>query len=298
MSNFEEVSIIMALPHKKQYNHMVYKYYPFNNYTKDALFKSYLFFSKASRLNDPYDTSSMLLSDEFYEKLTSVYYKEGLTKQNQIEELKRIFNVMDDYGTCSFSKYRDNMHLWALYANSFSGIVIGFDEKKLNDLFQHNITRLMNVDYVEQWPPSFETDSFKRSFWVQQGDKSYKFRECFEGDHADQVMDYFFQYLCTVKGESWKEEQEVRLVAPNGFIKKLKNGKLSGVKGSAAGYNVPFLEDAVKEIIVGHNFNGKPKIIKKLAKKYGIKKIQTTSCTTPFKIDIVRHDELTNYVNR
>lgn len=277
---------------------MVYKYYPFNDYTRDALFKNYLFFSKASRLNDPYDTSSMLLTDEFYENLIRVFHKAKLPKYMQIPQLKEIFKVMDDYGICSFSKTEDNMHLWALYADKFSGIVIGFDEEKLKDFSYNNrIIPLMNTDYVKKWPHSYHDGTFNLKYYKASQQK-YQIRHCFEGSDRDRVLDYYFQYLCTVKSNSWEEEKEVRLVASYRFLQELNENHLYNVEKTDAGYKVPFPLNAVKCIIVGHNFVGDRTEIKKIARKYGITEIFKTSCKMPFKIDIVRHDELTNYVNR
>ena len=290
--------MIMTLPHKKHYNHMVYKYYPFNDNTKDALSKNYLFFSKASKLNDPYDTSSMLLTDEFYENLTKIYRNAKLPKDLQIPFLKKTFKVMDNYGICSFSKSEDNMHLWALYADKFSGIVVGFDEEELKDLSYHNgIIPLMNTEYVKNWPRSYKSDTFNYSFYNGEH-QTYQIRHCFEGNESGRILEYFFHYLCTVKSNSWKEEKEVRLVASYRFLQELNKKHLYNVEKTDVGYKVPFPLNAVKCIIIGHNFIGGRTDIKKIARKYGITEIFKTSCKMPFKIDIVKHDELTNYVNR
>ena len=50
---------------------MLYKYYPLTPYNLDALKVGYFYFSKAKRLNDPFDMTFGLVSKNIISKLFS-----------------------------------------------------------------------------------------------------------------------------------------------------------------------------------------------------------------------------------
>ena len=81
---------------------MLYKYYPLTPYNLDALKVGYFYFSKAKYLNDPFDMSFGLVSQNVVNRL----YSDDSQKKIASEKMK-------NYGVCCFSEKWDNNILWA-----------------------------------------------------------------------------------------------------------------------------------------------------------------------------------------
>ena len=253
---------------------MIYKYYPDNEHTYDALTKAYFFFSKTAKLNDPYDTSfSLIKSVAFIQKL------------NQLGMNPDASQIIRQYGTCSFSKSKSNMHLWALYASCFAGIVVGYDEELLNNMPMryYGLTPLVEVDYVNE-PIDFGNNDYSFNLKYQNSDvrtltigetlRDYKCRE------------YLFLHLCSMKHKkTWENEEELRLIAANQFLLNRMTLAPQGVLFEENGYKIPIPENSAKEIIVGHNFTKQAKLIH-ICEKLNIQNVYKTVCKSPFDVEI------------
>lgn len=254
---------------------MIYKYYPNNDNTFDALKNCYFYFRKVCKLNDPYDCSfSLLNSDAYIKKL------ENLGMAPNAKE------IMRNYGTCSFSKCKDNMHLWSLYASNFSGIVIGYDEHVLNTeipVRNSGVTPLIEVDYVEV-PIDFENPN--STFTLKYQNDNPRTNTIENALKDNKIRNDLFLYLCSMKEKTtWSSEKELRLIAPNRYLNTREMQKHNQTDDEN-GYKICIPNNAIKEIIVGHNFDMETNapFLSEIKEKYGIKNVQHSVCNTPFEI--------------
>lgn len=240
---------------------MLYKYYSPQKYNFDAVENGDFFFSKAFKLNDPFDTSLELAQPftKFMERI------KGRLDSNA----KRI---MDEYGVCAFSEIRDNKHLWALYADSYKGFVVGYDKERLDTLSGLLSMRcpLRPVIYRDEL---FDLDDYDSSFSLLVDDEiqTHTVREAF-GD--GKTMDKLWEYLCLTKEKAiWQNEKEWRYFAGMDVLTR-QDGR---IEKEVNGYKLPIPEGAVKEIIVGHNMEEKNfSYVCAIVRKYGLNKILKT----------------------
>jgi len=257
---------------------IVYKYYPDNCNTFNALSNGYFFFSKAAKLNDPYDCSFKLIGST---QLAQTLIDGDFISVNSEQ-------IMDEYGTCSFSKAKDSMHMWSFYANCFKGVVVGFDDSKFERISEPYLARIFYYD-VQYMSQMIDADDPNQSFVVKRlfgsaTNMSIKISDIFRNIKN---MEKFFEYLCTIKNVCWKDEKERRLMVAGDFYKKENRTRLieHGVEFLPTGYKIPIPDGAIKSIIIGHNMNKKfYPIIKSLAQKYGVPTIEQTVINHPFDI--------------
>lgn len=177
----------------------LFKYYSPKNYNFDAFCKNQIFFSKPSNLNDPFDTSDLLVKP--YEKFCS---KVDLNKNN----------LFESFGVCCFTKSEkaNNRHLWSLYADSYRGYALEFDEAKFDSKYYRPL-HLMEVKYGER---PFNLNDFSNSFISEDG-KDYTVSSCIEA-YTSCMRDYMplerlFQHLLLYKDSSiWEVENEYRMI--------------------------------------------------------------------------------------
>ena len=220
----------------------VFKYYPPTDYNFDAIEKHYFYFSKAKRLNDPYDMSLKLIN-------LSPQFK-NLSKRlfpNQWRDFS------DDYGTCSFSKDGLNKPMWAYYADSYKGFVIEYDEDKFEEITQELRMPVgyCDVHYVDECP-NFDTPKLKIPYRNIGEKEEQSFLLDSQTIKDPKNLDRVFQYLWSIKEKSgWEHEQETRMILGNIPTKN----RSSKIIYDENGYKVTFPKDAVKRIIVGYNMN-------------------------------------------
>jgi hypothetical protein len=124
--------------------------------------------------------------------------------------------VIQPYVTCfSGEKARDLLSQWRAYGNGGSGYALGFDPQKLADLQptcwlrkviydESTQTKMIataiqkHCDQLSAVAPSFAGKTAMLNEAIR--DFSYSFSEIFQ------------EYMCCFKHESWREEQEWRLV--------------------------------------------------------------------------------------
>lgn len=263
---------------------MIYKYYPPTSHTFEALTKNYFFFNKATKQNDPFDTSFSLLQSKVM--LGTL----GYDQQGQ----SLVKNIMGDYGSCCFAKRCDNKHLWSFYSTNYTGLVIGYDETKFKDYSKFSVRiPFVEVDYVNNPITDSDLDKSFRLKFPLYGDipndyrtQSHTYRECLCNE---KLQDLLFTHLCCIKEQAtWAIEEEYRLIAALDVINGQGRLEKKGFEYLESGYKIPIPCDCVKEIIIGHNFDIK-KIdwVKQIAKKYGVKIILQTKAEKPFKIEFV-----------
>ena len=133
----------------------LYKYCPWNEYTKKILWNDELYLASADKFNDPFDSCIMINlegSNEDWFKVTIDIYaeiqKRTLTKKeknawrkiicfsdtNEFKDDRKVFvenYVMErskkQVGVCCLSGENDNILMWSHYAKDHTGICLEFD---------------------------------------------------------------------------------------------------------------------------------------------------------------------------
>ncbi|WP_323071690.1 DUF2971 domain-containing protein, partial [Aeromonas jandaei] len=96
---------------------IIYKYYPFNINTIDALVNQYFYFPSKEYLNDPIELPTL----------------EGIGKDQLID---------DDYRICSFTNNNNSMLMWSHYTQNHEGIMIEYK-------FGHELPDGVGISKVE-----------------------------------------------------------------------------------------------------------------------------------------------------
>lgn len=118
----------------------IYKYSRFNDGIDKILINQSLKFSNPTTYNDPFDCNEKLLNIAYSDKLVDQTIAKiglGLSRQ-QRRELKREWSnpanfhkimreVRQEYKLACFSETNDEVLMWSHYAESHSGICIGFN---------------------------------------------------------------------------------------------------------------------------------------------------------------------------
>lgn len=194
---------------------MVYKYYSPQEYNFEVLRDRYFFFSKVSKLNDPFDTKLLL----------------GLNAQY----VKSASKMVKEYGTCSFSRRADNKSLWALYAQSYTGFAVGYDETHFGDLVhRYNIRFLFHdVFYVDK-PLDCSDPEISFPSWDNDGGKQViRIRDC-PKDRCK--MDALFIYMAFMKeAKIWAVEEEYRVFVGQNMMQP---GNINMILSFKNGYKV------------------------------------------------------------
>lgn len=211
----------------------IFKYYSPQDYNFMAFCKNQIFFSRPSNLNDPFDTSDLLIRP--YMKFCDAV---GLDNPRPLFE---------KLGVCCFTKAdkADNGHFWSLYANSYKGYALEFDEEKFNDkgyapLHLHKVT-------YSKIP--FNLNNFSNSF-VSEDNRDYTIFFCIEEylNGNPMPLERLFQYLLLYKDSAiWKAENEYRMIIgsirpPNWELQEFKNGYLFTLLSA----------NIIKSVTVGH----------------------------------------------
>ena len=243
-------------------------YYPPRPHHFDAIREGYFYFCKVSKLNDPYDASFNLIQSPKFPQYT-------LPKLSPNAK-----NIMDNYGTCSFCEERDNKVMWALYADNYSGFVVEFDDSTFESLNLDLSVRIsyQKVVYRTDCPDLDNTD-YTFNYRNYEGEvQTIHLSECLQDE---KTMDKLFTHLCSYKNEVWEKEKEWRLIAGNDILQR-KNPK---VEYDVGGYIIPMPQNAIKSIIIGHNFSkDRYCCIKDVANKLGIP-VYRTKVYMPFCIE-------------
>lgn len=133
-------------------NKIIYKYRTINSKTEELLENSEFYFSFPYSFNDPFDCcifNKYKGSKEAWNSYIDKYYFDNEEKKNLIETLESVNydskkldemfffvrkSIREEYPfiiNC-FTELKDNILMWAHYANQHKGICIGFRSDKLN----------------------------------------------------------------------------------------------------------------------------------------------------------------------
>lgn len=266
---------------RRMYYHMaiVYKYYPPNQFTTDALLNGYFFFNKAKNQNDPYETSFNLVGNA---KLQEYLLKNCNVDPNADQ-------IMKEYGICCFSKVRNNKRMWAFYAQNYAGLVVGFEDSEFSKLSEKYLARFPYIEtkYVEICPTfDDEWEDISPNYITKEDENLPIYLRDVRKD--PKACDAFFVNLCSIKEKAtWEEEQECRLLAARDVVENQDRLSKLGIEYIPTGYKIPFPLSSVKEIIIGHNFQMGTTFLNGLKAKYpNIDFWGQTECKEPFVVNI------------
>ena len=213
---------------------MIYKYYAPNDNNFSALMSEYFWCSKRKYLNDPFDTHGEIIN-------RFPIFKEKMRRKRV--NVDNYATILDKFGICCFSKTKLNKHLWALYADSYKGWVLQFDDKDFENKLSSQETckvAYRDVHYLNEWPnlDDFDTlipNNISKSLPIRDLIKEIK------------KADSLFEYLLLIKEKStWKIEVEKRIILGRDYSD-------SHSSKSSLGYQLNWPKGILKSIITGHN---------------------------------------------
>jgi len=254
---------------------ILYKYRDFkNDFHQRLLFNQELYFTSASKFNDPFDASlpykykeDQLTEANIFLKYYSVLKREhpkwgeseiheaayqaqrkGLMKDDiQQERFNENINkdINNTFGIVSLSETPNDILMWSHYANSHTGFCVGLDSKFISQNFNPVIS-LHQIICQNEIP---RIDLFE-----------------------DPII-YFIKILCT-KSKCWEYEKEFRLVYRD-FVNKSLDITEWAIKEVYLGAKMPHLE--------------KQALIKKLIAQYSsVKVFECSLSKSNFAVDLMR----------
>lgn len=230
---------------------MIYKYYSGNSYSLESLKKQEFWFSKPTEFNDPFDCNMDILDNypAFKEKLF----------QKSPDLIKSFQDAVKHFGICCFSDEGDNMHLWSLYANSYKGFALEFDETEFEDYFSNLFSakcNLLSAKYTETLL-NLDNGSIVEKNIESDGTENGTISKPVASFLADsKKFDKLLEYLICQKNEKiWSVENEKRLII--GGLARSNGAKRFEYQ---FGYSVPWKRNSLKRIIIGHRMSQSEKV--------------------------------------
>lgn len=245
---------------------LVYKYFPWKDYTKDALEKRYFWFSKPKNFNDPFDSNMDILGVS--EKLSKIFSTKFSEDKTLLEFVKKTTN---DYGILCLTKPTkkkgsigdkgfNNLHFWSHYTNNYKGICIGYKEEEIKNYYSEKLQSRCDLLPVEYFNNSVDLEGL--DFKV--GHNKTKKIEGIFGQYPDvKEIDAFFKQILLFKdGRIWAKENEHRIILAEGALDNLKNNPIFQatnfeiIDSTNNGYKLPYPDnDIIEEVTFGVNFD-------------------------------------------
>ena len=231
-----------------------YKYYSLAVYNLNAVEYQYFWFSTHEALNDPFD-----MAGDFFKRFPD--FGGGLVNAAW---KKKYENSTKRYGICCFASNPLNKHLWSLYASSYTGFVLSFEDTNFYDDFSMKLlakTIYKNCIYLDEYP-DFSNNSTEIPI-AEQGKQTIG-GILKSGD--PKLIDCIFQYYLYIKDRKiWEIENESRLLLGQNFINNMDNKVSQTLKNivtiNTNGYGIKWPENCLKEIYFGPRINPKIKSI-------------------------------------
>ena len=123
----------------------LYKYKPINNYTLDSLKNKYFYYSRQEQLDDPFDMYTpvdILRTDEeireYFRRDSSIaalYTIDSFKKKQAASDFdenyhQKFLEVTQMFHVLSLTPINDNDTMWALYADNYKGVAIGYKAER------------------------------------------------------------------------------------------------------------------------------------------------------------------------
>ncbi len=258
---------------------MIYKYYSPSENNFDAVHNQYFWFSKHKTLNDPFD-----MAGDLFRRFPDFLFSNSVYHH-------RYANAIRSYGTCCFSKNPLNKHLWALYASSYSGFVLGFDDSSFVDDLSLNLNGRViyrECHYEEEYP-DFNNLNTLIPFYDCDGNFSeLVLRDIINENPMDpKKIDQIFEYYLLIKEkETWVIEEEKRLILGQTFVNALHEDRVFpdiciNLSDYSNGYKIKWPEGSLREVYLGNRMqeSDKASLLSGLSGQTVIKKVIETQAT-------------------
>lgn len=239
----------------------LYRYRPFDKYSKDILTNNQLWFASPSSFNDPFDCKAMfdktnITEDDWkgyfellYQNTTTPldinlqqFVERGLLSvhndkekaENWIQKISEIGESFSRLKILCLSERRNNILMWSHYADNHKGFCLALNKNIIEEWSDKII--LLPIDYRDKFPSfreTYEKLNYMIAKGIQKGDENtYPFNAYFKSPH-------------------WKYEQEWRL------LKIPYQGDEGEIK--VDGLSIPFSPEMLTGIIFGCEMNEKNK---------------------------------------
>ncbi|WP_240496033.1 DUF2971 domain-containing protein [Vibrio parahaemolyticus] len=180
---------------------LLYKYRDVSKFTLEIFLNKQLYFPISRQFNDPFD--AQLLPTNFIQELRLLGYQVSGDEFEMHESFvkDRLYN----YGIYSLSRKADDILMWSHYAQSHTGICIGFKENITHHFKDYDYPIwLYDVVYETEHPFKKVLEDFNTK--ARFNSPNLFANHCSLG-HA------LLETALTVKHESWRYENEVRVVS-------------------------------------------------------------------------------------
>lgn len=150
-----------------------YKYKKYDDYLLDSLENKYFYFAKPSQMDDPFECSVIPnfdnTTDEEIEKWidfmetagAKMPYKDVAAVRKAINsgELKNHYfedkSILDKFHIFSLCEENDNQLLWAMYADYYNGVCIGYntyfiDESESEEIYNDKFALDVKIPNIKQ----------------------------------------------------------------------------------------------------------------------------------------------------
>lgn len=161
-----------------------------NNKKFASLENNQIWFSKPSRLNDPYEFKAMFIN-------RSPKTSKVSPNNDYSMALSRLINQSDNYAVASFSANTfDCLPMWAYYSNNYYGFCVEYTVSDPNLIYE--------VMYVDKRIPALKyADELCKELFSNIPESPYK------AAYERIILQQFY-----IKHSSWKHENEYRIVYP------------------------------------------------------------------------------------
>lgn len=235
---------------------ILYKYYPCNEYTFRALSEMGLWCSPTSNMNDPFDCLGDLEAqlDDLHKDDIIRQFRDTLTKirpdykyfewphlVNLISSTRK--KIIEGSIFCSLTENQYSNVMWAHYANSHKGIVIGLE---LPDKAGEGGGALQKIHYTDT-PPIFDPKHYLNML------KSHELTQTAEitSEQYESILNIVKSI--SVKTLDWNYEDEWRYWALSDPEPKYRNYEKEQLKSVYFGLRCPQeTKTLVKSILRGH----------------------------------------------
>ncbi len=198
-------------------NQLLFKYRDVSKYTLEIFLNKQIYLPVSSQFNDPFD--AQLLPTSFLQELRSL----GATPTRDDFEQHESFvkDRLENYGIYSLSTKCNDILMWSHYAQSHTGICIGFNKDITRYFWGYDWPIwVMEVLYESEHP-------FKKVLEDLQSRKRFNSVNVF-ANHC-MLGQALLDAALTVKHNSWEYESEVRIISESNGFQSFKAGAIDCV---------------------------------------------------------------------
>jgi hypothetical protein len=179
---------------------------------RDLFDEGFIRLTQPAALNDPFEASFCRKS---LDELTG-YFDDSTALDPEFGEIpfsQYIENRMHHIGIVSLSETKENLLMWAHYANEHKGIVVGIADFDTNESIFHGLFRadaLINSSWGEEWSPFNgrpQPVSYRKGLRYRNDKFDYDYSNI-AAEGADRLLYEVFMQ----KSDEWIYEQEHRVV--------------------------------------------------------------------------------------